>query len=126
MSFIWPAALLLLALIPLGVGIDRAMGRRRRAVLAAAGLGRAPPGRPCRAARRVRRLVPPGILLAALTLLTVAMARPQGVVSLPHQEGTVILAFDVSGSMAATDLAPTRIEAARPPPRSSCSVSRRA
>ncbi len=31
----------------------------------------------------------------------------------PHREGTVILAFDVSSSMAATDLAPTRMEAAK-------------
>ena len=34
-------------------------------------------------------------------------------VSLPRQEGTVILAFDVSGSMAADDLKPTRMEAAK-------------
>jgi Ca-activated chloride channel family protein len=43
----------------------------------------------------------------------VALARPQGVVSLPREEGTVILAFDVSGSMAADDLKPTRIAAAK-------------
>ena len=34
-------------------------------------------------------------------------------VSLPTIEGTVILAFDVSGSMAADDLQPTRMEAAK-------------
>ena len=34
-------------------------------------------------------------------------------VSLPRIEGTVILAFDVSGSMAADDLKPTRLEAAK-------------
>ena len=43
----------------------------------------------------------------------VALGRPQAVVALPRQEGTVILAFDVSASMAATDLAPTRMEAAK-------------
>jgi Ca-activated chloride channel family protein len=45
--------------------------------------------------------------------MSVALARPQAVVSLPRQEGTVILAFDVSASMAATDLAPTRMAAAK-------------
>jgi Ca-activated chloride channel family protein len=43
----------------------------------------------------------------------VALARPQTVVSLPRVEGTVILAFDVSGSMAADDIKPTRMEAAK-------------
>jgi Ca-activated chloride channel family protein len=42
-----------------------------------------------------------------------ALSRPQAVVSLPREEGTVILAFDVSASMAANDLAPSRIEAAK-------------
>src|SRR4029078_12130692 len=45
--------------------------------------------------------------------LMVALARPQAVVSLPRVQGTVILAFDVSGSMAADDLKPTRMEAAK-------------
>ena len=45
--------------------------------------------------------------------MTIGLARPQGTVSLPSLEGTVILAFDVSGSMAATDLQPTRMEAAK-------------
>ena len=52
-------------------------------------------------------------MLLGLIVLPVAMARPQAVISRPQQEGTVILAFDVSASMAATDLAPTRIAAAK-------------
>ncbi|MGH7542215.1 MAG: hypothetical protein ACRELC_14570, partial [Gemmatimonadota bacterium] len=48
-----------------------------------------------------------------LTLLLLALARPQTVVNLPRVEGSVILAFDVSGSMAADDLKPTRMEAAK-------------
>jgi Ca-activated chloride channel family protein len=48
-----------------------------------------------------------------LALLAVGLARPQAVVALPKQEGTVILAFDVSGSMAADDMKPTRMDAAR-------------
>ena len=55
----------------------------------------------------------PALFLLALALLLVALARPQTVVSLPRLEGTVILAFDVSGSMAADDLKPTRMEAAK-------------
>jgi Ca-activated chloride channel family protein len=61
----------------------------------------------------VRRHIPILLFLTGLTLLLVAMARPQMVVSLPRIEGTVILAFDVSGSMAAEDLSPNRMEAAK-------------
>ncbi len=41
------------------------------------------------------------------------MARPQATVRLPRLEGTVVLAFDVSGSMAADDFKPTRLDAAK-------------
>jgi Ca-activated chloride channel homolog len=112
MSFAWPAALLLLALVPVGILLDRALERRRRAGLAGAGLTPAPAG-PSSLAARLRRRIPQGVLLAGLVLATVALARPQGVVSVPREEGIVILAFDVSGSMAATDLQPTRMDAAR-------------
>ena len=58
--------------------------------------------------------MPAGILmLAGMTLAIVALARPEAVVSVPRNEGVVVLAFDVSGSMAATDLEPTRMAAAR-------------
>jgi Ca-activated chloride channel family protein len=60
-----------------------------------------------------RRHVAPALFLAAVTLLLLALARPEATVSQPRREGTVILAFDVSGSMAATDLAPSRILAAK-------------
>jgi Ca-activated chloride channel family protein len=60
-----------------------------------------------------RRHVPPILFLVALTILIVALARPQTVVSLPRLEGTVILGFDVSGSMVADDLKPSRLEAAK-------------
>jgi len=51
--------------------------------------------------------------LLSLGILAVAVARPQTQVSFPHIEGTVILAFDVSGSMAAQDFKPTRMEASK-------------
>jgi Ca-activated chloride channel homolog len=60
-----------------------------------------------------RRHIPAALYLAGLTILIVALARPQAVVSLPRLAGTVMLAFDVSGSMAADDLEPTRLEAAK-------------
>ena len=52
-------------------------------------------------------------MLAGLAILVLALARPQAVVSVPRVEGTVILSFDVSGSMAADDMDPTRMEAAK-------------
>jgi len=60
-----------------------------------------------------RRHVPPALLLAALALLIVAMARPTAQVRLPSDRATVILAMDVSGSMRATDVKPSRLAAAQ-------------
>ena len=60
-----------------------------------------------------RRHVPPALMLAALTLLIIAMARPTAEVSLPSTRATVMLAMDVSGSMRAADVNPSRIEAAQ-------------
>ena len=60
-----------------------------------------------------RRHVPALIFLVGITILLISLARPQARVSLPKYEGTVILVFDVSGSMAADDVQPTRIEAAK-------------
>jgi Ca-activated chloride channel family protein len=65
------------------------------------------------AAPRLRRHLPPVLMLLALALMIVAIARPASVISLPYQYETVILAIDASGSMRAADVAPTRIAAAR-------------
>jgi Ca-activated chloride channel family protein len=108
MSFAWPWMLLSLVAVPLLVRGYRRLERRRdarRATLADLGLVATGP-------ERRRRLVP-ALLLGALTLLLVALARPEATVAEARREGTVILAFDVSGSMAATDLAPSRIAAAK-------------
>jgi Ca-activated chloride channel family protein len=112
MSFIWPAMLVVLLLVPLWVGLYIRLQRRRRRLTASygsLGLVQAAAGRRLGA----RRHIPPALFLAGLTILLIALARPQAVVSLPREEGTVILAFDVSGSMAADDLKPTRMEAAK-------------
>jgi Ca-activated chloride channel family protein len=110
MSFIWPPVLLSLVLIPIGVGLYLLLDirrRRRLAVYGGAGLARTqgPAG--------FRSRVAPVLMVCGLVLMPVAMARPQAVVSLPQEEGTIILAFDVSASMAAKDLAPTRMDAAK-------------
>jgi Ca-activated chloride channel family protein len=61
----------------------------------------------------LRRHVPSALFLLGLTILAFGLARPQAVVNVPRLEGTVVLAFDVSGSMAADDVKPTRMEAAK-------------
>jgi Ca-activated chloride channel family protein len=102
----------LLLLIPVFVVLYiRMQQRRRRFAASYGGLGLVQEA----TGRRLglRRHIPPALFLVGLTILVIALARPQTVVSLPRVEGTVILAFDVSGSMAADDLNPTRMEAAK-------------
>jgi Ca-activated chloride channel homolog len=60
-----------------------------------------------------RRHIPPLLFLLALTVLFLAVARPSAVVTLPIPRQTVILAIDISGSMRATDVEPSRIAAAQ-------------
>jgi Ca-activated chloride channel homolog len=122
MTFLWPSFLLLLVLVPLGVWLFIMLERRRRRRIAGYGMLTRLAGEAVVAgqtesrsatAARWRRRVPAACLVLGLTLVVFAIARPQAVVSVPRVEGTVILAFDVSNSMAATDLAPTRMEAAK-------------
>ena len=60
-----------------------------------------------------RRHLPPAILLLALAVMIAAIARPAAVITLPSHHETVILALDVSGSMRAHDVEPTRLAAAQ-------------
>ena len=60
-----------------------------------------------------RRHVPAIILLTALAALIVGVARPHATVSVPREEATVLLAMDVSRSMGAEDIRPTRLAAAQ-------------
>jgi Ca-activated chloride channel family protein len=116
MTFEWPWMLLLLGVVPLLVLEYRRLLRRRsarRSELSALGLVAPAPLSSGR-----RRHVAPVLLLGALTLLCIALARPQATVAEARREGTVVLAFDVSSSMAATDLAPSRLEAAKSAARS--------
>jgi Ca-activated chloride channel family protein len=110
MTFASPQLLLLLLLVPLGILAARRIEERRRA-RAAALLGAAT-GAPPRG-RRIRSVLPGAMLVAGFVVLAIAVARPHANVALPRPEGTVMLTFDVSGSMAATDLPPTRLDTAR-------------
>lgn len=118
MTFVWPQALLALLLVPLGILAFRAIARRqarKRAAFAGLGSTSAPAASSTSAASLrggLRRDVAPVLFIAGFTVLVLGLARPQGAIGVPRQEGTVILAFDVSGSMAATDLTPTRMAAA--------------
>jgi Ca-activated chloride channel family protein len=112
MSFSWPEMLWLLLLVPALAGAYVLLLRRKKkAALRYTSLGliREALG----AGQRLRRHIPPFLFLVALTLLLVAIARPTAVVTLPSQHETVILAMDVSGSMRATDVKPSRIVAAQ-------------
>jgi Ca-activated chloride channel homolog len=112
MTFIWPIMLWLLIILPLFVLLYVGLQQRRRRLVnkyGSLGLVQAPGGRSV----GYRRHVPPLLFLTGLGILIVSLARPQMVVSLPRIQGTVILVFDVSGSMAANDVRPTRIEAAK-------------
>jgi Ca-activated chloride channel family protein len=60
---------------------------------------------------RVRRHIPPVLFLLALTLMILGIARPTAVLTLASHRSTVMLVLDVSGSMRATDIKPSRIEA---------------
>jgi Ca-activated chloride channel homolog len=113
MSFIWPSVLpLVLVGVPVAIAAYLAILRRREqraAELAAQGFV------PTASSRRARGLrhIPFAFFMAALVFVLVGAARPQMRISVPHREGTVILAFDVSNSMLAKDLEPSRMEAAK-------------
>jgi len=112
MTFIWPTMLFSLLLVPLLATLYLRIQQRHRRFAAHYGsLGLVQESSGQRLGRR-RHLVPV-LFLVGLTLLFFALARPEMVVSLPRIEGTVILAFDVSNSMNAEDLEPTRIGAAK-------------
>jgi Ca-activated chloride channel homolog len=112
MSLGSPWMLLCLACVPglvLAYAWTLRLRARRAARLASEGLVQTA------AARRVRwrRHIPFALFAAALALICFALARPTVSLALPEREGTVVLAFDVSNSMLAKDLKPTRIDAAK-------------
>jgi Ca-activated chloride channel family protein len=117
-TFLWPRLLWLCALLPVLVVVYWRIQHGRRnpavryagltAVQEATGLG-----------ATLRRTLPPVLLFLALALMIVAIARPAAVIMAPSRHEAVILAMDVSGSMRATDVKPSRIAAAQEAARAS-------
>jgi Ca-activated chloride channel family protein len=112
MTFLAPALLLGLLLVPL-LAAFYVWAQRRRSRYAVRFtnldlLANLAPRRP-----GWRRHLPVALYLLAVATLAVGLARPTMVVPTPRDDATVILAIDVSGSMKADDVAPTRLAAAR-------------
>jgi Ca-activated chloride channel homolog len=112
MTFQWPYLLLSLAILPILIALYILAQRRRRAyavrftnlALLSDVVGRGP---------GLRRHIPPLLYLLGLTALLISLARPMAVVAVPRDQTTVMLVMDTSGSMAADDLKPDRMTAAK-------------
>jgi Ca-activated chloride channel family protein len=110
MNFLWPHNLWWMLALPLLPALYLWLLRRRakpalrlsslRVVQLAAG-------------RSWRRHVPPALMLVALALLLLALARPTASLSLPWARSTILLAMDISRSMRVTDVQPSRMVAAQ-------------
>jgi Ca-activated chloride channel family protein len=111
-SFASPVFLATLALVPVVLAAHVAARRRaRRYAVRFPGVATLTPLLP-----RVsswRRRVPLALFLAALAALSLALARPQATVAVPQEQASVVLVTDVSRSMLADDVEPSRLDAAR-------------
>jgi len=117
MTFLEPLLLLGLLLVPVLLGLYVVVHRRRSRYAVRFTnldlLANVAPRRP-----GLRRHIPTAIYLGAVALLVLGLARPMMTVSVPREDATVVLAIDVSGSMKATDVSPTRLDAAKEAARS--------
>lgn len=117
MSFAAPIFLWGLLAVPVvGFLYARAQRRRSRYAIRFTNLDVLAPVAAERAAWR--RHAPAAVLTMALIALIVGLARPEATVLVPREEATVVLVMDVSGSMRATDVDPTRLAAAQASARS--------
>ena len=112
MSFAAPAFLAALALVPLALLAQTALRRRaRRYAVRFPGVPTLAPLLP--QVSPWRRRIPLALFLAAMAALALALARPHATVAVPREQASVVLVNDVSRSMLATDVDPSRMEAAR-------------
>jgi Ca-activated chloride channel family protein len=111
-TLLWSELIVALLLVPLVLLVYLWARRRRRpqaarysslSLLAAAGPQR----------RRWRRHLPFVLLLAGIASVSFALTRPVAVLAVPSNQTTILLAMDVSGSMCADDIPPTRLRAAQ-------------
>lgn len=112
MRFLWPQMLWLLLVVPVLVGgYVLLLRRKKKSAIRYANLAlvKAAMG----PAQRFRRHIPPALFLLALAATLVAGSRPTAVITLPTETRTIVLAIDVSLSMRAADVPPTRLAAAQ-------------
>ena len=112
MTFEWPYLLISLMLIPALLGLYWLAQKRRRAkaiVFSDLDLLREVSG----TGPDWRRHMPLALFMLALTTLLIGLARPSATLRLPRQQSAVMLVMDVSPSMTANDLQPTRLDAAK-------------
>ena len=112
MSFGAPLFLLALVLVPLAVGLY-VLGERRRRARAERFASR--PLMPSVAPRGpgFRRHLPIALYLVAAAAIAIALARPEATVAVAEERAAVILTTDISGSMEARDVSPSRMAAVR-------------
>ena len=117
MTFLWPELLWLALALPFVVAAYLVVLKRKRKLAlryASLSVVKDALGR----GQWVRRHVPPILFLLALALMIVAIARPAALMTLPSRHEIVVLAMDVSGSMRAADVQPSRIAASQAAARS--------
>jgi Ca-activated chloride channel family protein len=112
MNFLWPQFLWMLAALPLLVLLYIwLMHRKKKMALRYASLSIVKEAMGAR--QSIKRHIPPALFLLAMAAMLLAAGRPVAVVTLPSNQQTIILAMDVSGSMRATDVQPSRLVAAQ-------------
>lgn len=112
MNLLWPGALLLLILLPALIAVYIwILRRRKRFAVRYSSLMLVREALPRNS--RWRRHLPFALFLTAIASLMFALGRPVATVLVPSSQATVVLAIDVSRSMLASDISPTRLAAAQ-------------